>query len=200
MPVTKKQSLLASATSAVPTTAKFDLNKDEVVKQTLSVRMIKVLPNSPTTSKLFEHTVVRLLRIEKQSRKALYACESELLDDPDLQAYFFNFMIASGRTNEGEQFLAYCQMPDAEQPNHYHTSGLRAMQIALEEPVARKPYEPTDSAYSIMRYGVGQDKPEIKKPDYSLDELFELAFDGREILNKKSAVIVALKALQVKAD
>jgi len=196
----KKTSLLASATNAVPMSAKFDLKEDQIVKQTLSIKMIKVLPNSPTTSKLFEHATVRLLRLEKQSRKTLYICDPELNDDPDLQPFFFNFMIASGRTNDGEQFLSYCQLPDAEQPNHYHTSGLRSMQIALEEPVARKPYEPTDSAYSVMRYGVGQDVPEIKKPDYSLDEMFELAFDGREVLNKKSAVIVVLKALKVQED
>ena len=196
----KKISLLESATSAVPTTAQFDLKEDQIVKQTLSLKMIKVLPNSPTTSKLFDHATVRLLRLEKQSKKTLYICDPELNDDPDLQPFFFNFMIASGRTNDGEQFLSYCQMPDPDQPNHYHTSGLRAMQLALEEPVARKPYESTDSAYSIMRYGVGQDIPEIKKPDYSLDEIFELAFDGREVLNKKSAVIVALKALQVQED
>lgn len=192
--------LLSAAAAAVPSSAKFDLKKDEIVKQVLTVPMVKVLPNSPTVAKLFESQSVRLLRLDRQSRKDLYICEPELFKESALEPYFFDFMIASGRTSDGEHFLAYCQMPDAERPNRYHTSGLQAMKIALDEPVARKPYQEGDNGYVVMRYGPGATPPKIQKPDYSLSELFNLAFDGREVLSNKSAIIVELKALQVQSD
>ncbi len=196
----KGSSLLAAAAAAVPKSVKFNLEKDEIVKQVLSVPLVKVLPNSPTVSRLFEHQTVRLLRIERKSRKDIYPCDPELFDDPELEPYFFDFMIASGRTNEGEHFLAYCQMPNAERPNRFHTSGLLAMKKALNEPVARKPWTEGDSGYVVMLHGPDSTPPEILKPDYTLDEIFELAFDGRETLTAKSAIIVGLKALRVQGD
>jgi hypothetical protein len=196
----KGPSLLDAAAAAVPQSAKFDLEKDEIVRQVLSVPLVKVLPNSPTVARLFEHRTVRLMRIERKTRKDIYPCDPELFSDPGLEPFLFDFMVASGRTNEGEHFLAYCQMPDVERPNRFHTSGLQAMKIALDEPVARKPWQEGDSAYIIMRYGPDSTPPEILKPDYSLEEIFELAFDGRETLNAKSAIIVELKALNVQAD
>jgi hypothetical protein len=192
--------LLSAAAAAVPNSAKFDLDKDEIVKQVLTVPMIKVLPNSPTVARLFENKTVRLLRLDKQSKKVLYICKPELFEEPALEPFFYTFMIASGRTGDGEQFLAYCQMPDAEQPNRFHTSGLQAMQMALKEPVARKPWQVGDTSYVVMRYGPEATPPEIKKPDYSLSELFSLAFDGLEVLDHRSAIIVDLKSLQVQAD
>ena len=196
---TAPQDLLSAAAAAVPSSAKFDLKKDEIVKQELTVRMIKVLPNSPTVAQLFENQTVHLLRLDRQSQKDLYICDPELFKEPALEPYFFDFMIASGRTGDGEHFLAYCQMPDAERPNRFHTSGLQAMKIALDEPVARKPWKNGDNGYVVMRYGPDATPPKIQKPDYSLSELFNLAFDGREVLSNKSAIIVELKALQVQS-
>ena len=195
----KKPSLLAAAMGAVPASSKFDLEKDEVVKQTLSIPLVKVLPNSPTTSQLFEHATLKLFCLERNKRKHLYLCEPELYADAALDPYIHTYMIASGRTNDGEMFLSYCQLPDSENPNSYHTSGIRLMQLALTEPTARKPYEKTDSAYEPMRYGPNVEKPIIKDPYYPLDEMLELAFDGREILNFKSAAIIELKSLQLQA-
>ena len=197
---TKGPSLLDAAAAAVPNSAKFNLEKDEIVRQVLSVPLVKVLPNSPTVARLFEHQTVRLLRIERRSRKDIYPCDADLLTDPALEPFLFDFMVASGRTNEGEHFLAYCQIPDVERPNKFHTSGLQAMKIALDEPVARKPWQEGDSAYIIMRYGPDSTPPEIQEPDHPLDELFELAFDGKETLSAKSSIIVELRALHTQSE
>lgn len=191
----KKRSLLELAMASVPESARFDLGKDEVVKQIISIPLIKVLPPSPTVAKLFEYAPISLMQIKVQSRTKIYLFEPELADDPDLAPFIFRFQIASGRTSSGEMFLSYCRYPNPDNPNRFHTSGIRTMQLALKEPVAKKPHEEGDSAYTVMRFGPDAEVPEIEKPDYDLGELLELAFDGREVLGLKSAVIVELKAL-----
>lgn len=192
----KKPSMLDQAMASVPASAKFDLKKDEVVKQTLSIPLVKVLPASPTVAMLFEDATVRMMQIKEQSRTKTYMFDPELANDPDLAPFIFDFQIASGRTSGGEMFLSYCRHPNPENPNRFHTSGIRTMQLALKEPVAKKPYEEGDSAYTVMRFGSDAEVPEINEPDYDLGELLELAFDGREVLGPKSAVILELKALQ----
>lgn len=193
---TKKPSMLDQAMASVPSSAKFDLKKDEVVKQTLSIPLVKVLPASPTVAMLFEDATVRMMQIKVQSRTKTYMFEPVLADDPELSPFIFDFQIASGRTSSGEMFLSYCRHPNPENPNRFHTSGIRTMQLALKEPVAKKPYEEGDADYTVMRFGPDAEVPEIKAPEYNLGELLELAFDGREVLGSKSAVILGLKALQ----
>lgn len=192
----KKLNLLEMAAASVPESAKFDLNKDEIVKQTLAVPLVKVLPASPTVARLFDSATISMMQIKIAGRIKIYLFEPDLASDPALAPYIFRFQIAAGRTNDGEMFLAYCRQPDPENPNKYHTSGIRAMQKALVEPVAKRPYSEGDSAYTVMRFGPDADIPGIKEPDYSLAELLELAFDGRETLNAKSALSVELKSLR----
>ncbi len=191
-----KPSLLDMATASVPESAKFDLEKDEVVKQILAIPKVKVLPNSPTVSMLFESATINLIRIKEQSKDRLYPFEPELAQDADVKPFIHSYQIASGRSADGDMFLSYCQNPDTENPNRFHTSGIRAMQMALEEPVARRPYDQKDQSYVVMRFGPESEVPEIKAPDYDLGEMLELAFDGIEVLGPKSAVILGLKALQ----
>ena len=192
----KKPSMLEMAMSAVPASAKFDIEKDEIVKQTLSIQLIKVLPASPTVAMLFDSATINMMRIKSQSKEQLYLFEPELAQDPALAPFIFSYQIASGRTSDGDMFLSYCQHPNPENPNQFHTSGIRAMQVALKEPVAKKPFTQGDSGYTVMRFGPKSEPPVIKKPDYGLGELLELAFDGRETLGPKSAVILGLTALQ----
>ncbi len=193
---TSKPSLLDAAMASVPESAKFDLQKDEVVKQVLSISLVKVLPASPTVAMLFESATINMMQVKTQSQTKLYLFEPELANDSDLAPFIFSFQIASGRTGDGDMFLSYCRQPDPENPNRYHTSGIRSMKLALKEPVAKKPHEEGDSDYTVMRFGPDAEVPEIKTPDYDLGELLELAFDGREVLGPKSAVILGLKALQ----
>jgi hypothetical protein len=194
---TKKPSLLEMAAAAVPASAQFDLAKDEIVKQVLSVPLVKVLPASPTVAMLFDSATINMMRIKTQKNERLYLIEPELAKDPALAPYIFRYQIASGKTGDGDLFLSYCQQPNPENPNRFHTSGIRAMQIALKEPVSKRPFNQGDDGYTVMRFGPGaKEVPTIKKPDYNLDEMLELAFDGREILGPKSAVIMELNALQ----
>lgn len=196
----KKPSLLASAVSSANGT-NFDLKTAKVVKQELVIRLVKVLPNSPSVARLFESSLVNLVHIKTDKSDKIYAADAEVLSDADMAPYVRKYVITSGRTAEGTQFLAYCQYPDEERPNRFHVSGVKAMQLALEMPVSRKPFEEGDDAYSVLTYTTDHaEVPEIKEPDYDITKMFELALGDREVLTLSSAPVLRIKALTTVQD
>lgn len=76
------------------------------------------------------------------------------------------------------------------------------MQIAMDMPVALKPFVQGDQGYSIMTFTAeaGEKAPEITEPSMNLERMVELSFGERELLTLDSAPVRKIKSMVQHSD